>query len=298
MKKQHKLLLLFFMLTSFLKSYSQEYEINLSPEGKLETIYDNQGNQFKLKDILINAPKNSGVLNTTNLNCSTTSYFNLYFEPGCGMEDTTNPIHDARRAVMCKVFEDISNFITSPLSTTGNKVNIWVRNIANLSVPSGTLGLASSYYLPTPNVGGILDGEIWKTIHLGVDSYTNVLNGTNLFYHGRVSFNFNDPSINWNTNLSINSPSNLYDLYTVILHEVVHSLGFSSFINQNGSSIDPSPYYSRYDTFLRTNNNIPLLSVGSCSMYDVSFNSAVSPTVLRPGCTLPNNISNGGSKHY
>ena len=59
------------MLTSFLKSYSQEYEINLSPEGKLETIYDNQGNQFKLKDILINAPKNSGVLNTTNLNCST-----------------------------------------------------------------------------------------------------------------------------------------------------------------------------------------------------------------------------------
>ena len=281
------------MLTSFLKSYSQEYEINLSPEGKLETIYDNQGNQFKLKDILINAPKNSGVLNTTNLNCSTTSYFNLYFEPGCGMEDTTNPTHNARRAVMCKVFEDISNFITSPLSTTGNKVNIWVRNIANLSVPSGTLGLASSYYLPTPNVGGILDGEIWKTIHLGVDSYTNVLNGTNLFYHGRVSFNFNDPSINWNTNLSINSPSNLYDLYTVILHEVVHSLGFGSFINQNGASIDPSPYYSRYDTFLRTNNNIPLLTIGSCSMYDVSFNSAVSPTVLRPGCTLPNNISNG-----
>ena len=281
------------MLTSFLKSYSQEYEINLSPEGKLETIYDNQGNQFKLKDILINAPKNSGVLNTTSLNCSTTSYFNLYFEPGCGMEDTTNPTHNARRAVMCKVFEDISNFITSPLSTSGNKVNIWVRNIANMSAPSGTLGLASSYYLPSPNVGGILDGEIWKTIHLGVDSYTNVLNGTNLFYHGRVSFNFNDPSINWNTNLSINSPSNLYDLYTVILHEVVHSLGFGSFINQNGNSIDPSPYYSRYDTFLRTNTNIPLLTIGSCSMYDVSFNSAVSPTVLRPGCSLPNNINNG-----
>lgn len=281
------------MFTSFFKSYSQEYEINLSPESKLETIYDNQGNQLKLKDILIDAPKDLGYLKTTLVTCSTTSYFNLYFEPGCGMEDTTNPTHNARRAVMCKVFEDISNFITSPLSTTGNKVNIWVRNIANMNVPSGTLGLASAFYLPAPNVGGILDGEIWKTIHLGVDSYTNVLNGTNLFYHGRVSFNFNDPSINWNTNLSVNSPSNLYDLYTVILHEVVHSLGFGSFINQNGNSIDPSPYYSRYDTFLRTNANIPLLTIGSCSMYDVSFNSAVSPTVLRPGCTLPNNISNG-----
>ena len=209
------------------------------------------------------------------------------------MEDTTNPTHNARRAIICKVFEDISNFITSPLSTTGNKVNIWIRNIANMNAPSGTLGLASSYYLPYANVGGILDGEIWKTIHLGVDSYTNVLNGTNLFYHGRVSFNFNDPSINWNTNLAINTPSNLYDLYTVILHEVVHSLGFGSFINQNGNSIDPFPYYSRYDTFLKTNNNIPLLSIVSCSMYDVSFNSSVSPTVLRPGCTLPDNLSTG-----
>ncbi len=293
MEKLQRIILLFLILINSIKSYSQKVEINLSPEGKLETIYDNQGNQLKLKDILINAPKNSGVLTTTNLNCSTTSYFNLYFEPGCGMEDTTNPTHNARRAVMCKVFEDISNFITSPLSTTGNKVNIWVRNIANMDVSSGTLGLASSYYLPYPNVGGILDGEIWKTIHLGVDSYKNVLNGTNLFYHGRVAFNFNDPNINWNTNLSINSPSNLYDLYTVILHEVVHSLGFNSFINENGASIDPSPYYSRYDTFLQTNNNIPLLTIGSCSMYDVSFNSAVSPTVLRPGCTLPNNISNG-----
>uniref|UniRef100_UPI0037524921 T9SS type A sorting domain-containing protein n=1 Tax=Flavobacterium sp. TaxID=239 RepID=UPI0037524921 len=196
-----------------------------------------------------------------------------------------------------KVFEDISNFITSPLSTTGNKVNIWVRNIANLSVPSGTLGLASSFYIPYANstntIGGILDGEIWKTIHTGVDSYTNISSATNTFYHGQVAFNFNDPSINWNTNLSINSPTNLYDLYTVILHEVFHSLGFNSFINQNGTSIDPSPYYSRYDTFLRTKNNIPLLTIGSCSMYDVSFNSSVSPTLLRPGCTLPNNISAG-----
>jgi hypothetical protein len=72
--------LLLFILTGFVKSYSQQYEINFSPEGKLESIYDNRGNQFKLKDILINAPKNSGVLTTTSLNCSTTSYFKLYLD--------------------------------------------------------------------------------------------------------------------------------------------------------------------------------------------------------------------------
>ncbi|WP_395066559.1 T9SS type A sorting domain-containing protein [Flavobacterium sp.] len=296
MKKQYKLLLLFFILTSFFKGYSQQYEINLSPEGKLETVYDNRGNLLKLKDILIDAPKDFGYLKTTTVTCSTTSYFNLYFEPGCGMEDTSNPTQNARRAVLCKVFEDISNFITSPLSTTGNKVNIWVRNIANVNVPTGTLGLASSFYIPYANstntIGGILDGEIWKTIHTGVDSYTNISSATNTFYHGEVSFNF-DPSISWNTNLTVNTPSNMYDLYTVMLHEIVHSLGFGSFINQNGASIDPSPYFSRYDTFLRTNTNVPLLTIGSCSMYDISFNSSVSPTVLRPGCTLPNNLSTG-----
>lgn len=295
MKKQIKLLLLLFMLTSFFYGYSQQIDFNLSPEGKFETVYDNQGNLLKLKDILIDAPREFGYLKTTSVTCSTTSYFNLYFEPGCGMEDVTNPIHNARRAVICKVFEDISNFIFSPLSTTGNKVNIWVRNFTNQNAPAGTLGMASSFYIPYANStytnGGILDGEIWKTIHLGVDSYANFYAGTNTFYHGMVSFNFNDPNINWNTTLTINTPSNQYDLYTVMLHEVVHSLGFGSFINQNGTSIDPSPYYSRYDTFLRTNSNIPLLTIGSCSMYDVSFNSAVSPTVLRPGCTLPNNLS-------
>ena len=50
MKKQYKLLLLFFILTNLFKSYSQDYDVNLSPEGKLEIIYDNQGNQFKLEE--------------------------------------------------------------------------------------------------------------------------------------------------------------------------------------------------------------------------------------------------------
>ncbi len=190
-RRQNKLLIICLLLSTFFSGYSQEFEINLSPEGKLETVYDNRGNQLKLKDILIDAPKEFGILKATSITCSSTSYFNLYFEPGSGMEDTTNPVHNARRAVICKVFEDISNFITSPLSTTGNKVNIWVRNFANIDAPTGTLGAASSFYIPTYNstntIGGILDGEIWKTIHLGVDSYTNVSGATNLFYHGEVA---------------------------------------------------------------------------------------------------------------
>ena len=136
---------------------------NLSPDGVLETIFDQYGKKYKLEDIFINAlPSNTATL----ISCSSTSYFNLYFEAGCGMEDTSNPEHNARRAVVCKVFEDISNFIDSPLSSTGNKVNIWIRNINNAHAnPSSVLGFASSFFNVAGNTGGIVDGEIWKTIH-------------------------------------------------------------------------------------------------------------------------------------
>lgn len=281
---------------------------NLSPDGALETIFDQYGKKYKLEDIFINAlPSNTATL----INCSSTSYFNLYFETGCGMEDTSNPEHNARRLVVCKVFEDISNFIDSPLSSTGNKVNIWIRNINNAHAnPSSVLGFASSFFNVAGNTGGIVDGEIWKTIHTGYDSYSGIatplvtigsgssLSGT--FYHGMLSFNFNDtatpqiPNITpiiWNTNLtSTTIPFSQYDLYSIMLHEVAHALGFGSLIDENGNSKFGGNYryYSRYDTFLKTNNqNSFLLTQSGCgSMTDYSFNSSLNPTILHPNPLL------------
>lgn len=304
-----QLLLAFLMLMSFFTGYSQRgtipiefepkpvlFDPKLSPEGVLEKVYDRYGKEYSLSDIMIITPGRRMLQRAQQITCSSTSYFNLYFEDGCGMENTADPVHNARRAVVCKVFEDLSNFINSPLTASGKKVNIWVKDIASGSAPAGVLGSASSYYIAPSNnsitTGGILDGEIWKTIHLGQDSYTNLGSSVNL-YHGEIAFNFADANIQWHTDLTTNAPSNLYDLYTVVLHEVTHALGFGSFINQNGASITGAGYYSRYDTFLRTNANVPLLTIGGCSMYNVNFNSAVSPTVLRPGCTLPDNLGTG-----
>ena len=48
---------------------------NLSPDGVLETIFDQYGKKYKLEDIFINAlPSNTATL----ISCSSTSYFNLY----------------------------------------------------------------------------------------------------------------------------------------------------------------------------------------------------------------------------
>ena len=291
---------LFFLFTNVYSQRSEFDEIKLTPGGVLESVFDRYGTKYEISDLLI--ANSSSSLET----CSSTSYFNLYFELGSGMEDTTNPVHNARRAVVCKVFEDLSHFINSPLTTTGYKVNIWVRNINSvMENPNGVLGLASSFYNVPYNSssGGIADNEVWKTIHIGYDSYLNstvpltVFGGSSnqpdLFYHGMITFNFNStntPAINYNTDLTTTTiPINHFDLYTVVLHEATHTLGFISLINENGDSVFGSnnKYYSRYDRFLKTNDlsQFLLISAGCSTMYDYSFNPLLNSVILHPNPT-------------
>jgi Domain of unknown function (DUF5122) beta-propeller/Secretion system C-terminal sorting domain len=298
----------------------------LTPDGLFDIVYDQNENTYRLKDLLIEKYTNpNATLRATLLNCTTTSYFNLYFEDGSGMETVVDPIQNAintsRRNVVCKVFEDISNFIQSPLSNPGNttKVNIWVRNLNNIVFPTvinyEVLGLATSFYcipfINNPLIGGIADGEIWKTIHLGVDSYTNIsapIASTNPlgptsgplsqgnFFHGMIAFNFNadstltsDPII-WNTDLNVPASSTQYDLYANVLKEVTSALGFSSLIKPLGLSKFGAnfPYYSRYDQFLTNNNQTKnlIISSSTCSpstsMYNYRFNPDLNTLVLNP----------------
>lgn len=296
----------------------------MSPQGMLDLVFDQYGKSYKLSDIMINGDvtdEQGEVLRgpaLVRINCG---YFDLYLEPGCGMENAADPLHLERRDVICRVFTDLSNFIASPLTQNGNRVNIFVRNINNITPnANGVLGLATAFYnLPsntTSGFGGIADNEVWKTIHAGVDSFTNVASPiftntipsgqSGLFYHGMMSFNFNSynspptnsPAIFWNTNLGINAPSGRYDLYTVVLHEVTHALGFQSMINQNGLSKFGTGfnYFTRYDRFLMDNRlsaNLIVNKRGECSMYNYNFNTALNNSILRPGCTTPGFVNNG-----
>ena len=237
-------------------------------------------------------------------------YYKLFFETGCGFENDTDPVknatNNARRLVLKQVFEDLSAFINSTLTASGNKVNIWVRNITNAVAPNpttGILGAATSFYnIPRIYSGTIIDSEIWKTIHLGNNSYINFTypgifstnNSNDGYYHGFLTFNFSDSSINWNTNLNATANLSQYDLYSVILHEVTHALGFESLIDKTGNSNFgyDFKYYSRYDRFLK-NNNLPTGSFllnnnnNSCSMYNYDFNSNLTST-LQPSLNCPN----------
>ncbi|WP_130733478.1 T9SS type A sorting domain-containing protein [Flavobacterium sp. J27] len=295
-------LLAFLMLQTVFGQISPVDEIKYSPNGYFETVFDHYGNSYQLKDLLAGADVK--VENTTyksTLSVCNSGIFELYFEDNWFGNSATTAQQDARKAVICQVFHDLSDFIVTPLKDIGNttKVKIWVRNINNLQdVPSNVLGLATSFYtMPynaTSNFGGIIDNEIWKTITLGNDSYSTftfpltVSNSNQTssgnFYHGMMAFNFNNFS--WNTNLMNSSPFEQYDLYSVVLHEVTHALGFSSLIDDNGeSSLGIGyNYFTRYDALLKNdvgNQNL-IVNSGSCSMYNYSFNGALNTSILHP----------------
>lgn len=276
---------------------------NRSPEGVFEKVFDRFGNQYSLSDVQISTVKSQTL-------CLSSGYFNLYFENGSGFELNTVQQTD-RRNVLCQLFSDLSNFII-PADVT-QKVNIWVRDINVVIANAGSsnvLGLASSFYsMPAgaPAVTGIADGEIWKTIHSGEDSYTNLAfplysqSGPNLgFYHGMIAFNFTNTAIAsiWHTDLQNITGNGLLDLYSVGLHEITHALGFASLIDYNGLSRFSSSgfnYYSRYDTFLKNASNQNLVTnTGTCSLYNYTFNPALTAiTTLAPNTS--NCITNSTS---
>jgi hypothetical protein len=300
---QQSIVLFFLMCTTTLVAQTANFQY--SAKGLLENVYDHTGSRYQLQDITIKS--NNGTQRNRFIACNETSYFRLHFESGSGFENQSNPIENNRRDVLCRVLADVSSFINSPLNATGNKIDIWVKNYKKSPIEkNGKKAIFSSFYnIPThENKGGIVDGEIWKTIHTGVDSYANVGNvlspnscNTNvqgLFYHGILAVNFLD--YKYNANIAAMPNNSEFDLYSVLLTEVAHALGFQSLINQDGNSVigNGLNYFTRYDTFLKDKKtNLPLIiNKNNCTkFYDNFFNTSLPLSVLRPNCSLPNNTT-------
>jgi hypothetical protein len=310
-------------LTSFV-GYSQSSfpieEIQYSPGGKFEKVFDQNGNEFLLKDMKINTDPTSSN-KVASFNDCNSGYFKLYYEDGSGFENgdnltATGQLHAQRRAVLCQLFYDMSQFIIPVDPNT--PVNIFVRKFNNSDLsnppPVGALAYASSVFLLAPITntslgGGIADNAIWQTINSGIDPFTdfyspiNATQGAAGFYHGMIAFNFNN---SWLTDLPTSQfptdISNLYDLYSVGLHELIHAMGFASAINEFGQSKFGTnyPYYSRYDKFLQTTSGTNLLTNTSVcgTMYGYGFNPSLNLSILTSdgsNCNTIDLIKFGGS---
>lgn len=257
-----------------------------SPGGLFDQTFDRFGKSYTLSQIHIPS--------TNVVSIETIEKFVIHFENGSGMEDPSNNLHINRKDVLITVLKDIEQFLILP--NANDKVNIWMRDIglAN-STANQVLSMGSSVYNVTPTTTGtIADGEVWKTLLSGINSYTNTVNMPSNYYHGIMAFNFstfNGNPVKWHTDYLTTVPSGHYDLYTAMLKEVMHLLGVTSLMNAYGNSVFGTnyKYYSRYDTKLNNNANTHSLlkNLGSISMYDWSFNTSLSPSILRPGCVLP-----------
>ena len=298
----------------------------LTPRGVLDTVFDGQGKRYALNDIVVKTPEITPYLNklgiganaplVANSGCNS-GYFNLYIQSGSGFD-----VDPVAMATLCQVCQDISNFIQPQLlNGAAPTVNIWVANPAFLNVSPSALGVAWTV-TSIPTVAnatggvGIFDTEMWKTINSGVDSYTNTTlplighqsQAPVTFYHGIIAFNL---SHDWQKDMTQVPAANQHDLYTTILHEMLHSLGFVSMIaldgtskfahTSTGSHINGLDYFSRYDTFLETSIGQPLLTnTNACGAQNWQVNpilfsaSTVNPTapwsavnVLNPNCPAP-----------
>ena len=75
-----------------------------TPGGRYDSLYDNSGNKIALSD---------NVVDPHFLITCSSGYFQLFYEPGCGMAGNT-PAEVDRRNVLCQLFSDISSFIIPP----------------------------------------------------------------------------------------------------------------------------------------------------------------------------------------
>ncbi|MFH1319427.1 MAG: SBBP repeat-containing protein, partial [Bacteroidota bacterium] len=231
-------------------------------------IFDRFGNRFSKGDITAIGGSCWGGI----FLIETTTDFNA--EADAGLMET----------VICQVFSDISVLLVN--SQCGGVNPVVKIKVGSTGVPDDALASASPYYIPCcGNTTGIIDCQVWKAINGGVkdpdlyDGYINVKFNLEPEFGAGTTWNF-DPGL-------YPIGADQFDLYSVILHEVLHTLGFASLIDANGLSIGPatfSDHYSRFDIYLETAGGIPFIDLtGGC--YSAEFNPALTSAVITSGCT-------------
>lgn len=256
-------------------------------------LFDRFGNNYdfpvhQIEDI----PAGKPLVAPPDMTCG---YFKLSFaDANTGFDDKTvvgaKTLGELRRDCLCQVYKDISAYIVPALNNcTGanGQVRIEVKESSSGTL-GGSLAVASSYYLVADS-NGFVPGPTYKVINSGYDPFYTYQ--ATLQDHAFIQFNFGvygnllDPNY-----LSASLPSGSYDLYTIALHEVMHQLGFASFIRANGNGfgtilLPDRPVYTYYDKHLEDFAGNKLI-VNTDGCYGEQFNSNSSTSFLSaPQCS-------------
>lgn len=167
--------------------------------------------------------------------------------------------------------------------------------------PSATIVMAISWVDLSP-VNVNLLGESSSTslcLHPDSGSYPFMLIPSSLYvdltsasncpsivvpYHGSITLNSHPPAP-WYTGISGLVPGNTIDLVTVALHEMMHAMGFASYMEGNGV-YGNAPYGFIFDWYLFANTS---------NGWPSSFSFAVSSVAITDLSVLTNHVSFSGT---
>jgi hypothetical protein len=278
-------------VTQLQNTFSLTYTDTLTGKDSIQPmyVYDRFGTKILMNDIRIqNYSEIAGM-------------FILHFwdddhdsQLGFDHDPVNNPDGDQRRAVVIQVFRDISellggNLPNNPYTGTPQFVQVNIKQSLNSS-GNAVLGQGGQFFQEPGNLG-IVYGNVWGFINSEVDPYWNLNDPAFVsvpvppmygagYYHGELLVNFGHPFY-LGTN-DVNVPAGDFDLYTVVLHEVMHMLGIGSRITENSGTISNlAPGYSIWDDFLYVGGATQKLLD-----YDIDDLNDCTPATIDGGITL------------
>ena len=171
---------------------------------------------------------------------------------GIGFNDTT--LGQVRRDTVCAVFDYLA---TSVIVLSGASPDVLVDVSENDG--TGPIATGAAYY-PNSSSPGFIGGTLLDHITTGIDPTPGANN-----FDARIQVDFGNRIIG-STIVTINSDhttssNGQLDLFSIILHEIMHAFGVASFLDASGSS-SVGAAYSLFDQYLQDGSGSPLLPPG------------------------------------
>ena len=174
----------------------------------------------------------------------------------------------ARRAVLDAVLTYVSELV----DFTGSADLV----VCSINDPVGALGWGAPYF----DISGSGCREVYSYTHL-----TTGVDPDPMLFDAEIGINFASA---WHTDLETSPPPGEYDLFSVLLHEVVHALGFISSLAADPSGLGVGPNGSLID--VRSNGFDEWLETSGFPLFDCPFGEfVVDPSVLT------SSVQHGGS---